>query len=409
MFFSSWLRNRKSSRGLRCQGPRFHPRLEALEDRWMPSTLTVTSPLDDGSGGTLRATIAAAASGDTIVFANSLSGQTITLNGNELIINKNLNIQGPAGTTQLAISGNHLSRVFDVPSPPTGSIVFPQVSLSGLTIEYGNAGTGYAFGGAIDNGGTLSLSVCNFSDNLSIGQGGAIDSFGSLKLDGCNFSGNIAPADGGGIYGDGPITASNCVFSNNSSAGSGGAIAHYNSPLSLSGCNFSGNNAWNGDGGAIFDAGGGVGALMVNLSKCTLSGNKAHTQYPNQFLLGYGNGGAIYSGIATTRLTSCTLSGNSAANGGAIFSSQDKFNSLTLSGCTITSNTATSNGGGLYNYYGDASIQNTSITKNSAGLQGGGIFNNVAATVYLDFSSVVSANLAPDGADIYNLGHVKKG
>ena len=129
---------------------------------------------------------------------------------------------------------------------------------------------------------------------------------------------------------------------------------------------------------------------------------------PKPVLLGYGNGGAIYTG-ATTKLTSCTLSGNSAANGGAIFSSQDKFNSLTLSGCTITSNTATSNGGGLYNYYGDASIQNTSITKNSAGLQGGGILNNVAATVYLDFSSVVSANLAPDGADIYNLGHVKKG
>src|SRR6516164_5907272 len=135
MFFSSWLRNRKSSRGLRCQGPRFRPRLEALEDRWLPSTLTVTSPLDNGSSGTLRATIAAAASGDTIVFDNSLNHQTVTLNGNELLINKTLNIQGP-GADLLAISGNHLSRVFEVAVVP-GALIVPQVSLSGLTIRDG--------------------------------------------------------------------------------------------------------------------------------------------------------------------------------------------------------------------------------------------------------------------------------
>src|SRR5262249_28682451 len=111
---------------------------------------------------------------------------------------------------------------------------------------------------------------------------------------------------------------------------------------------------------------------------------------------------------ATTMLTACTLSGNSAANGGAIFSSQDKGNSITLSGCTITSNTATAEGGGLYNYYGDAFVQNTSITSNSAGLQGGGIFNNKAATLTLYSSSIVSGNLAPEGADIDNFGHIMK-
>src|ERR1700746_1938179 len=108
MFLSSWLRKRKPNRGApgrgnRAAAVRFRPYVETLEDRWLPSTLTVTSPLDDGSSGTLRATLAAAASGDSIVFDNSLSGQTITLNGNELLINKNLSIQGPAGATQLAI------------------------------------------------------------------------------------------------------------------------------------------------------------------------------------------------------------------------------------------------------------------------------------------------------------------
>ena len=57
---------------------RIVPRLEALEDRTVPSTLTVTSAADSGPGS-LRAEIAAASSGDTIRFDQDLVGQTITL------------------------------------------------------------------------------------------------------------------------------------------------------------------------------------------------------------------------------------------------------------------------------------------------------------------------------------------
>ena len=71
------------------------PRLEALEDRTVPSTLTVPSAADDGSAGTLRAIIADAQSGDIIRFAPSLAGQTITLTSGELAINKSLTINGP--------------------------------------------------------------------------------------------------------------------------------------------------------------------------------------------------------------------------------------------------------------------------------------------------------------------------
>ena len=47
------------------------------------STLTVTNILDSGAGS-LRAEIAAARAGDTIVFAPILDGQTITLTSGEL-------------------------------------------------------------------------------------------------------------------------------------------------------------------------------------------------------------------------------------------------------------------------------------------------------------------------------------
>src|SRR6516162_719475 len=83
--------------------PSFVPRLEALEDRLVPSTLTVTNTNDKGPGS-LRATITHASSGDTIVFDPGLSGQTITLTSDQLTINKNLDIEGP-GACLLAISG----------------------------------------------------------------------------------------------------------------------------------------------------------------------------------------------------------------------------------------------------------------------------------------------------------------
>src|SRR5713101_4521482 len=92
--------------------PSFVPRLEILEDRTVPSTLTVLNNLDSGAGS-LRNTIKDANSGDTIVFAPSLAGQTITLTSGELAFSKSLDIEGP-GPGLLAISGNNASRVFDI-------------------------------------------------------------------------------------------------------------------------------------------------------------------------------------------------------------------------------------------------------------------------------------------------------
>src|SRR5262249_2932873 len=76
---------RKPSR----QGRSFVPRLKLLEDRTVLSTLTVTSPADNGNGS-LRAAIAAAQSGDQIVFDTSLTGRTITLTSGQLALTKSL-------------------------------------------------------------------------------------------------------------------------------------------------------------------------------------------------------------------------------------------------------------------------------------------------------------------------------
>src|SRR5437763_7673764 len=90
----------------------FVPRLVVLEDRTVPSTLTVSNNFDSGPGS-LRAQVAAAGNNDAIVFAPSLAGQTITLTTGELAITKSLDVAGP-GAASLTVSGADASRVFHV-------------------------------------------------------------------------------------------------------------------------------------------------------------------------------------------------------------------------------------------------------------------------------------------------------
>ncbi len=211
----------------------FRPCLEALEGRWVPSTLTVLNNLDSGAGS-LRAEIAAAHSGDTIVFAPSLDGQTVTLTSGELLIRKNLTIAGP-GAGQLAVSGNNASRVFEVTKTVTS------VTLSGLTIRNGVAnGVGLAGeGGGILNHGTLTVSGSTLSSN-SAGQGGGILNDATLTVTNSTLSGNSG-SGGGGIHNDGTLTFNGSILSGNV-ASFGGGILNYG-PLTVSGSTLSGNSA----------------------------------------------------------------------------------------------------------------------------------------------------------------------
>src|SRR5438034_519295 len=85
------------------------------------ATLTVSSTSDSGAGS-LRQAIYDSGLGDTINFA--VTG-TVALTTGELLITNDLSIDGP-GATNLALSGNYASRVFEIGSNAT-------VSISGLT------------------------------------------------------------------------------------------------------------------------------------------------------------------------------------------------------------------------------------------------------------------------------------
>ena len=144
-------------------------RIETLEDRITPSNWLVTDPSGNAGSGsandvTLPYAVANAVNGDTITF-NLASPTTITLNAT-LTLPQSVAIIG-SGAANLAVSGGGSVQVFDVASGVTASI-------SGLTIENGNSGSG----GGIENQGTLTLS----SDIISGNTGGDINNVSGATI-----------------------------------------------------------------------------------------------------------------------------------------------------------------------------------------------------------------------------------
>ncbi|MCY4464465.1 MAG: SH3 domain-containing protein [Chloroflexi bacterium] len=84
------------------------------------------------------------------------------------------------------------------------------------------------------------------------------------------------------------------------------------------------------------------------------------------------NGGGIYVNGGTVTLNNSTVSGNTAGtDGGGIYVASG---ALTLNNSRITGNTAGSNGGGIYVASGSLTLNNSTVSGNTVSTGGGGIY-----------------------------------
>jgi hypothetical protein len=357
----------------------FQPRLEHLERREVPATITVKNVLDEAAGTgsvtkgiatSLRAAIEYAnshAGADTI---NLVKGKVYQVTEGELVIDtaagEQLTIQGVGGTATIERSGDVQSRLFRIGSNPKDADI---AIFNRLKIQGGSTIGEFSFldetstpfsgsGGGILNHGTLSLNNSVVTDNFTQ----------SSKFQG---------GQGGGIYNDGTLTLTNSVVSDNTARGDGFAFEYF-SKFAFSS---------DGQGGGIYNASGG----QATINSSTISGNKAvgidggTADIFGTFPASDGFGGGLYN-AGQMAVTNSTFSSNAAlggndglggdggsAAGGGIFSP----GTGSITNATIASNSAnagtgttpgTGDGGGIAGNSGSVSVWNTIVGLNKAGV-----------------------------------------
>ena len=233
-------------------------------------------------------------------------------------------------------------------------------------------------GNAETNLSTVTISDCQFEENYAKVSGGAIlmGNAGTMDISNSTFIGNTTPSKGGALaengYGGATIVAlTDCSFTENVANEYGGAIRNEEGILEITGGSFTGNEATK-QGGAIYvnttkASAGIVGATFTSNGGCT-DGDE-------------GQGGAIYSGGgASTEMSGCTFTSNSARVGGAIGSvDPSNTNTISVDGCDFNGNTSTGVGGAvIITSKGQMRLTNSTFTSNEAGSNGGAIRANDA-------------------------------
>jgi CSLREA domain-containing protein len=332
----------------------------------------------DANGAcTLRAAIQQAnadPSADAIGFG--VTG-TVNLTGALPDLSTDITISGPGSsllTVRRDTGGDY--RIFTVRAAT--------VSISGLTVSNGQPGNMIITffsgalgrpGGGIFNGGTLTLTGCVISGNIS-GIGG-FPPLGPATFRGAN-------GYGGGIYSEGRLTMNDCAVSNNTTREGGGAPGdgggiYSTGELSMTGCTVSKNITGDNLGSSIAAAGAGIYARgRTRITNGVVSDNRG------------GPGGGVYnSGDMTAENT--RFSGNSTADGAS--GGQNGFNGggianvnvMTLMHCTVSGNRT-----------GKGSMAQAGGASSGSGGFGGGILN---MGMMMMTDSTVSNNVTGDGAD----------
>ncbi len=312
------------------------------------------------------------AGADQVQFAAGLSGGTITLTVDQLVITDDLTITG-LGASNLTINGNNTFRIFQLESG--NSVVIDSLTLTGGQ----TSGDGPLFdGGAIRSFADLELRNTVVTSNQTVGiaaYGGGIRQFGgSLMLVDSVVSNNSINGDnafGGGIISDnGPVTVIRSTIDSNIS-NSNGAVG----------------------GGLVV-----IGADAV-IQDSTISNNQ-------NTVAGVLGGGLTVSG-GNLNIDGSTISGNTTdgPGGGILFGANPQ--SATISNSTISGNQSTSgNGGGISVYQGTVDIQHTTITGNTAPAgNGSGVAGNHNGATVVSNISVLSSIIADNtNSDVDNVG-----
>ncbi|MCA9956791.1 MAG: hypothetical protein KC434_18805, partial [Anaerolineales bacterium] len=285
---------------------------------------------------TLAHAISQASGGDTI-------HATGTFNEHDLVINKNLTIEGGA------VDANGLGRHFEIRPGKT-------VVLQDMFLDYGNS----INGGSILNQGDLTIINVDFTENTAV-NGGAIysDVASTTVVEFGRFVSNQANRGGVMFTQGGLIVREHSFFNHNSAETFGGVLFNDEGGSS----NFVDSTLYD----STAEAGGALYNVMGNLGVWNTA---IHTSVATT------NGGAILNAQGLLILEDSTLDSNTAVNGGALFNTVNEGIYINIDSVIFENNTAEENGGAIYDLSANInySIRNSTFKQNEAGKHGGALF-----------------------------------
>jgi hypothetical protein len=393
-------------------------------------TLTLTNlTLTNGnypSGGGLPIASGKVIANDVTITGNKsangggvyiVAGATFTMNGGSVSNNTATASAGAVyAAGALTTSGGSISNNTAVNA---GAVLNAStMTVDGTTIS-GNTANGAAAanggnGGAIYNAAVLTVKNATLSGNKVVaGTGGGIAGYG-----GAIFSANLAAnapvvtltdttIDGGGVSGDNAVAggaiatypntvgggttsrvdATRLTVSNNNAQIAGGVLT--SGAATFTDSSLTGNDATN----ASLGVGGGLYALAsLTLDSTDVTGNTAGVT---------GGGLAVGSAASATVRNGSSISANAAVSGGGILNA----GTLAVTGSHVDGNSASFQGGGLYNGSSlaadapRATLTGSSVDDNDAALGGGGIVTLVRATLSVT-DGQVNGNSALGGAGV---------
>ena len=272
------------------------------------------------------------------------------------------NIWGPTGlpaiTSTITINGNGATLQRDSYAPDFRLLIVDtsgNLTVNSLIVQGGSSNEG----GAVFNFGLLQLTNVTLQNNRSLAPLG-------------NLGGAL-----GTVYGTTTVTDS--IIRNNL-ANTGGAITNRAATTILNGTTVEDNNATT-YGGAIW------GGSSITLNNASILRNHAGDA-----------GGGIFNEGGTFTISGSEIADNSAERGAGLFAEGSNV-IVNISGSTISGNTATGQGGGIFYapYYGTGGLTiDTSVLSQNSASYGGGIHTQHGGTVTITNTMFLS-NMATSG------------
>ncbi|OQS07790.1 hypothetical protein THRCLA_00212, partial [Thraustotheca clavata] len=348
------------------------------------SNVTTTQNTAQGSGGGV-ALVDSQLSGSLSVMLDSAltSGGGVFLSGASTLTSASVtNCSAPVGGGIFSISTSMQTQSLQdiTVTQCSATTQGGGVALTTVVVQLANViigsnqapvgGGAYLSGSTIVN--TAPAKPSALTMNVATQFGGGVATTGSSKVINLSITSNTATLQGGGMYLQGSTTLSSVEINQCSTSGSGGGIALTSATL-LHNIVIIRNCAATATGGGIYMTNSNILPLTTSTLSMIVDHNSA-----------VGEGGNCYvDGTSSMSLTSFT---NGNAPFGGSLSAQNA--SGTITSCTFTSSTATSNGGGIRLIGGRWSVSDTILSGNTAN-QGGGLH---LTDSYLTHSNLVISN-----------------